>query len=326
MADRIELQFRRTIAELLPDRSTVLAAVSGGGDSVALLHLLQRTSRGGRCRLMVAHLDHGLRRGSRSDRRFVEELAEELSVECIADRREVPRLRRRDESPEEAARRVRREFLLEAASLSGANLVATGHTMDDQAETILMRLVRGAGTTALTGMVEDGPAPFVRPLLRFEGSDLRAWLDRNGLEYREDPSNRSLQFDRNRVRRLVLPMLAETLNPRAARHLVKAAAGIRDDTLYLDGLALELADRLTRIDRAGRLIIDVNGLREIHPVLARRLVRIALERAGSDPRRLGSRHVEALLGLIDAPGRSEIHLPGCMQARKTKARIVISPR
>ena len=326
MADRIELQFRRAIGALVPDRSTVVVAVSGGGDSVALLHLLKRASRGHRYRLVAAHLDHGMRRGSRSDRRFVEELTEELSVECIADRRDVPNLRRRDESPEEAARRVRRAFLLEAASLAGAERVATGHTMDDQAETILMRLVRGAGPTALTGMAQEGPAPFVRPLLGFEGGDLRTWLDRQELTYREDPSNRSLQFDRNRVRRLVLPMLTKQLNPRAARHLVKAAAGIREDTLYLDGLATELADRTTRKDRAGRLIIDARELGAIHPVLARRLARIALERAGSDPRRLGSRHVEALLGLLDSPGRSEIHLPGRKQAKKTRGRIVISQR
>jgi len=326
MADRIELQFRRAVTALVPDRSTVLAAVSGGGDSVALLHLLKRASRGRRYRLVVAHLDHGLRPGSRGDHRFVEALAEELSVECIADRRGVSELRRRDESPEEAARRVRREFLLEAASFAGADQIATGHTMDDQAETILMRLVRGAGTTALTGMAAAGPGPFVRPLLGFEGRDLRAWLERQELEYREDPSNRSLQFDRNRVRRLVLPLLAEHLNPRASRHLVKAAGRIREDTLYLDGLAAELADRVTRSDRYGRLIIDIGGLGEVHPVLARRVARIALERAGSDPRRLGSRHVQALLGLIDAPGRSEIHLPGRMLARKSRGRIVISPR
>jgi len=326
MADRIEIQFRRAITALVPDRTSILAAVSGGGDSVALLHLLKHASRGRRYRLVVAHLDHGLRPGSRGDRRFVEQLTEELSAECIADRRVVSELRRRDESPEEAARRVRREFLLEAASLAGVDRIATGHTMDDQAETILMRLVRGAGTTALTGMAESGPGPFVRPLLGFEGRDLRAWLERRGLEYREDPSNRSLQFDRNRVRRLVLPMLAEQLNPRAARHLVKAAGRIREDTLYLDGLATDLADRMTRIDRSGRLIIDLRGLGEVSPVLARRLARIVLERAGSDPRRLGSRHVEALLGLVDAPGRSEIHLPGRMRAKKSKGRIVISPR
>jgi len=326
MGDRVEIRFRRAITALAPARSGIVAAVSGGGDSVALLHLLKRAARGGHYRLVVAHLDHGMRPGSRGDRRFVETLAEELGVEMIADRRAVSDLRRRDESPEEAARRVRREFLIEAASLAGIERIATGHTMDDQAETILMRLVRGAGTTALTGMAECGPGPFIRPLLRLEGRGLRAWLDRQGLEYREDPSNRSLQFDRNRVRRLVLPLLAEQLNPRAARHLVKAADRIREDTLYLDRLATEMADRMTRSDRSGRLIIDLRELADTDPVLARRLARIALERSGADPRRLGTRHVEALLGLVDAPGLSEIHLPGKMGARKTKGRIVISPR
>jgi tRNA(Ile)-lysidine synthase len=326
MADRVELQFRRAIADLVPDGSAVVAAVSGGGDSVALLHLMHRASRSRGYRLVVAHLDHGLRRGSRGDRRFVEELAQQLSVECVADRREVPRLRRRDESPEEAARRVRREFLIDAASVSGAERVATGHTMNDQAETILMRLVRGAGTTALAGMAPDGPPPFVRPLLGLGGGELRSWLDDRKLEYREDPSNRSLRFDRNRVRRLVVPVLEEHLNPQATRHLVKAAAAIREDSLYLDEIATDLANRATRVDRAGRVIIDIRALREVHRVLSRRVARIALERAGCDPRRVVSRHVLALLGLIEAPGGSEIHLPGRMRARKTRARITVEPR
>jgi tRNA(Ile)-lysidine synthase len=183
---------------------------------VALLHLLRRC--GGRgLRVTVAHLDHGLRRGSREDRRFVERLAREAGLPCVADRREVPALRQRDESPEEAARRVRRTFLLEAARSTGCRRIATGHTLDDQAETILMRLVRGAGPRALAGMARRGPGPFVRPLLGLERAELREYLRRHGLPFREDPTNRDLRFDRNRVRRLVLPLLAETLNPRAAR-------------------------------------------------------------------------------------------------------------
>jgi tRNA(Ile)-lysidine synthase len=324
MGDRIELQFRRDLTALVPEGATVLAAVSGGGDSVALLHLLVRAARSRRLRITVAHLDHGLRRGSRSDRRFVEGLAAELSVDCISDRQEVAGERRRDESPEEAARRVRRSFLLRAASMTGTEWIATGHTLDDQAETVLMRLVRGAGATALTGMAEAGPGPFVRPLLGFERSELRDWLRRRGLEFREDPTNRSMQFDRNRVRRLVLPVLAEQLNPRAARHLVKAARRFREDAVYLDGLADRLARKLCRTDRSGRLVIEARGLGSAPPVLARRVARLALERAGADPRRLGARHVESLLGLTNAPGRSEIHLPGRLKARKTRGRIVIS--
>lgn len=325
MGDRIELQFRRVVAGLVPEGSSVLAAVSGGGDSVALLNLLITVRRGLRLRISVGHLDHGLRRGSRADRRFVEGVAAGLSLECISDRRDTAALRRRDESPEEAARRVRRQFLREAAASTGSDWIATGHTLDDQAETILMRLVRGAGARALTGMAERGPGPFVRPLLGFERDELRGWLERRGLAYRDDPSNRDLQFDRNRVRRLVLPVLVEQLNPRAARHLVKAAGRFREDATFLDELAEQRANELCRNLSADRLSIDAPGLSATPAVLARRVARLALERSGVDPRRLGARHVESLLSLAAAPIRSETHLPGRLEARRVRGRIIISP-
>jgi len=323
MGDQTELQFRRALAALVPQGCTILAAVSGGGDSVALLHLLARAARGGRYRVVVAHLDHGLRRGSRADRRFVERLALLLDTECVAERREVAELRRADESPEEAARRVRRTFLLEAAARVGADRIATGHTLDDQAETILMRLVRGAGATALTGMAEAGPGPFVRPLLDLERAALRHWLEERGLAFREDSSNRSTRYDRNRLRRRVLPLLVQELNPRAARHLAQAAGFLREDALYLDGLAAALATRLWRSESGGRLVIDAAAWAEAPGVLARRVARLALERAGVDPRRIGARHVEALLALRTAPGGNRIHLPGRLTARRSRGRIEI---
>jgi tRNA(Ile)-lysidine synthetase-like protein len=326
MADRIELQFRRVLEDLVPRGGFVVAAVSGGGDSVALLHLLARSAHSRRLRIAVAHLDHGLRRGSRADRRFVEGLSRELSIACVSDRREVDRLRRRDESPEEAARRVRRNFLMETARQIGADRVATGHTLDDQAETILMRLSRGAGATALTGMAASGPAPFVRPLLGFEGAELRGWLERRGLAFREDPTNRNLRFDRNRVRHLVRPVLTEQLNPRAARHLVKAAEILRDDALYLDALAEEHAKGLVSTDGRGRVSVDSAGLGSIPPVLARRVARLALLAGGTDARRVGSRHIAALLDLVAGPGRGEVHLPGRLRARRLGRRILVEPR
>ena len=202
MADRVELAFRQAAGGLIPEDCNLLAAVSGGGDSVALLHLLRRFCSSGSRRLVVGHLDHGLRDGSRADRIFVERLAQELELDCISDRREVNVLRRRDESPEEAARRVRRGFLVETARGAGCDTIATGHTLDDQAETVLMRLVRGAGSTALAGMTTTGPGPFVRPLLAIERGDLRSCLQRKRLAFREDPTNNDLRFDRNRLRHL----------------------------------------------------------------------------------------------------------------------------
>jgi tRNA(Ile)-lysidine synthase len=312
----VELEFLGTARGLIPDRSSVLAAVSGGGDSIALLHLLVRFSETRAVRLVVAHLDHGLRRGSRADRRFVERLAKELNLSCFADRREVPELRQRGESPEEAARRVRRAFLEEVRARVSADSIATGHTLDDQAETVLMRLARGAGATALTGMADRGPGPFIRPLLHMERTTLREYLGARGLSFREDPSNRDLRFDRNRVRRLVVPVLREALNPRAARHLVKAAGRFREDALFLDELAGGAFGEISRTETTGALLLEAAPLARAPAPLAKRIAALALCRAGSDRRRVAARHIEALVDLASGGSGRELHLPGRIVARR----------
>jgi tRNA(Ile)-lysidine synthase len=323
VADRVELAFRREALDLLPEETTVVIAVSGGSDSVALLHLLHRMARGRSLALVVAHLDHAMRRGSVTDRKFVERLATDLEVECVADRREIAKLRRKSESPEEAARRVRRAFLLECRRRAGADVVATGHTLDDQAETVLMRLVRGAGPAALAGMSASGPGPFVRPLLGIERAELRGYLDRRGLDYREDPSNRDLRFDRNRARRLALPALSDALNPRAARHLVRAAERLREDAAYLDDLALVACRRLCREGRGGRFEIPARRLAATPPPLARRIVREALARAGCDRRRITSRHIEAVLEIAGGGRGKHLDLPGGVTAARVTDRVIL---
>jgi tRNA(Ile)-lysidine synthase len=322
MADAVEIAFHRAARALVPERSHVLVAVSGGGDSVALLHLLHRFAARRSIDLTVAHLDHALRRGSSADRAFVVRLAESLGHPATAERRDVRAARRKGESPEEAARRVRREFLVETARACGASLIATGHTLDDQAETILMRLARGAGPSALAAMAPAGPGPFVRPLLGIERADLRAWLRRRRLRFREDPSNASLAFDRNRVRHLVVPALAKAMNPRAARHLVEAAGRLREDAALLDALARDRFEAIvTR--RAEALAVQAAPLAALPHPLAARVARITLEAAGCDPRRISSRHVEALLALATAAPRSTCDLPGPVAASKARTELLL---
>jgi tRNA(Ile)-lysidine synthase len=325
VADRIELAVREELGRRVDPGEPILAAVSGGADSVALLHLLHRLAPRRGSRLSVAHLDHGLRRGAAADRRFVERLAASLGLTCVTERRPVAELSRRGESPEEAARRVRRTFLLEARRRAGARWIATGHHLDDQAETILMRLVRGAGATALTGMAPVGPGPFVRPLLGIERAELRAWLGRRGIEFREDRSNRDLRFDRNRVRLQVLPLLARTLNPRAARHLVKAARLLREDSLLLDDQARAALAAISAV-RGGAVSLDCDALGRLPGPLARRVARLALAAAGADGRRVAALHVEALLGLGRGPARRSLDLPGGLVARRGRTRLTLGPR
>jgi len=240
--DRVEVAFLHAAGRLVGPKDLVVVGCSGGGDSMALLRLLHRLSARRRPALIVAHLDHGLRRGSKADLEFVRRAARELDLPFVGERREVPKLRRRGESPEEAARRVRRAFLLEAVARHGATKLALGHTLDDQAETILMRLARGAGPTALLGMREAGPGPIVRPLLDVERAALRSWLARRRIDYREDPSNESLRFERNRVRKLVMTVLAAKVNPKAARHIVEGMRRLREDADYLDAAARAAAE------------------------------------------------------------------------------------
>jgi tRNA(Ile)-lysidine synthase len=290
---------------------------------MALLSLLRRYARSRRLSLTVAHLDHAIRRGSRQDRLFVERAARSLDLPCVAERLVVSDRRRKDESPEEAARRVRRDFLVQVARDCGCERIATGHTLDDQAETVLMRLVRGAGSTALAGIPVHGSGGFVRPLLGLTREELRAFLARRKVEYREDPSNRDLRFDRNRVRLRVMPLLREQLNPQAARHLVQAAERLREDASFLDGVASRRLERNVRGERNGQVVLRAAYLARQPPPLATRMARQLAERAGVDPRRVTSRHVEALLDLAaGATGRS-VNLPGRLRARRTRERLVL---
>lgn len=325
MADRVELAFRRSARALLSPGASILVAVSGGGDSVALLHLLARTSRSSRWQLTVAHLDHAMRRGSRSDLGFVESLADDLGLPFRADRREVAALRRRDESPEEAARRVRRQFLLETSAEAGAAFIALGHTRDDQAETILLRLARGAGPSALSGMSTMGPGPFARPLLDLGREELREWLARKGIPFRDDPSNRRLDHDRNRLRLRVVPHLLR-LNPGALRHVCEAASRLRADSSLLDRLAAETESSLVSRTGSGDLRIDVGSLTRLDPALASRVARRTLEKAGCDPRRIGSRHVSGLLALACGEGRASLDLPNGVAASRSGGTISVRRR
>jgi len=324
MGDPVEIAFHRAARGLVAVRTHMLVAVSGGGDSVALLHLLHRFAEQRRIDLTVAHLDHALRRASGADSRFVSRLAAKLGLPSVASRRDVAASRRRDESLEEAARRVRRAFLIETAAQTGADAIATGHTLDDQAESILMRLARGAGPTALAAMAPAGPGPFVKPLLGVEREALRRWLRKRRLPFRDDPSNASLAFDRNRVRRLVVPVLAKALNPAAARHLVEAAGRLREDAAYLDALARERFEEIaTR--RAGVLTLEAAALAALPHPLAARVALLALAAAGCDPRRISSRNVDAVVSLAPADPGASLDLPGRIGARRRGRLLEFGP-
>ena len=185
-----------------------LLGVSGGSDSIALLHLYAAVL--GSNRIVVAHMDHGLRETSSRDRDFVVSVCAELGVRCVAEKRPVAELSLKGESEEAAGRRLRYELYEEICQKFGCELIALGHTRNDLAESVLMNVARGSGLRGLAGMpLQRGRC--IRPLLGFYREELRAYLSERGLSWVDDETNDLTLYQRNRVRNIVIPVFANTL-------------------------------------------------------------------------------------------------------------------
>ncbi|MCC7538464.1 MAG: tRNA lysidine(34) synthetase TilS [Deltaproteobacteria bacterium] len=282
--------------ELLIAGDVVVAAVSGGADSLALLLALLALRDALDIRVGVAHLDHRVRGAeSARDRAFVEEIAKGHGLPYVGEDATIPA-----GNFESEARRVRYAFLERAADALGATKIATGHTRDDQAETVLWRVVRGAGRRGLGG-IRPRRGRVVRPLLECDRMQVRAFLIERGRDWRRDYGNFDLDLERTRIRHGFLPALSRELNPRLARTLANLADLMREEDALLDRLAAATV-------RGRTLAIPV--LHAIEGPLARRAIRLWWRRHGSGER-LGRAHVEAVRGLAARPSDDgAIAVPG----------------
>ena len=290
----------------VPDDAHLILAVSGGADSMALLHGAVRASPG--WRLTVAHLDHALRPDSAADATFVTDAAAALGLPAVVDRTDVAALARAEgRSLEDAGREARYRFLAEVAGADG--LVATAHTADDVAETVLINLLRGSGLAGAAG-IPARRGNVVRPLLAERRAALRAALEAAGVAPRDDPSNADPSFLRNRVRAEVLPLL-ESLRPGAVEALIRFAGLAADDDALLDAVATgELARRR---DEDG----SINWHDPPPRALGRRVLRVAMG-APAPP----AERIEALLEAAEGPrGGIRIELGGGRSASVRERRI-----
>jgi tRNA(Ile)-lysidine synthase len=290
--------------------ATLVAALSGGADSVALTDALVRVGKQRGFRVHAAHLDHGLRPGSAEDALFCERLCDRLGVRLTVGRVDVAaraRLSRR--GIEETARGERYAFLREVKRSERAVAIAVAHTRDDQAETLLMRLLRGSGSIGL-GAMRPSAGDLLRPLLELPRAEVVRYLARRGLSWREDPSNADPAFARNRVRVELLPYLEARFNPRIREALARSASLLADEAALVTSLADELLARSGRRS-PGAFALPLEALREAPPALARCAVRRALESEGG-LRGVGFVHVERLLALAASPAPSgrRLALPG----------------
>lgn len=307
-------------------------AVSGGLDSVALCHGLHELAREDGLNLSIGHVNHGLRgEQSEADQAFVEELGARLGLPVESLRLHPEPLRRSGPSRDrptlqEAARRLRYRGLATLARRRAASRIATAHTADDQAETVLLRLLRGTGPDGLAGIPERSPdGRIVRPLLAVERREIERFARERRLAWREDASNECLDYTRNRLRRRWLPGLAGDFNPRLLRAIGNLAEAQRRDAEWIaTEVGREAAARFA--EEGSWLVIDAKDWAALPEALSRRLVREALERCGTG--RLVSRvHLERALRFL-AEGRpgTAIELPGGLRLRRDVAGFRLGPR
>jgi tRNA(Ile)-lysidine synthase len=314
--------------DLLPPGGRVVVALSGGPDSVALVHLLRELELAGDVKIAgVAHFNHQLR-GAQADgdEEFCREMSAALALPFECGRGDVRAAAAKEgRSIEDAARVLRYAFLEGATDRLAADAIAVGHSRDDQAETFLLRLLRGSGPQGLAGILPRA-GRVIRPLLEISRADLRAYVSERHLPFREDATNADVSIPRNRVRHELLPHLERDFSPGVVRILAREATIARQDEDLLHGMAIDLARSivLTREDDSPSSEIDAAALTSLHPALAARVTRLALQ-AQAPQAFIGFDHVDRFLEFARQGGAGgALSLPG-QQAVRTGARILLGP-
>lgn len=290
-------------------------AVSGGPDSVLLLHFMRQFARETALALVAVHFNHKLRgEESETDERFVRDLAETLGTEFMASSGDEARPK--PGNLEAAAREARYRFFFSLINLGKLDKVVTGHTASDQAETVLLRLLRGSGTRGLGGIYPSLGGKILRPFLSLTRHEILEELKTRRLEFREDSTNRNLRFLRNKIRHELLPRLEKEFNPEVAPLLAELSNRARDDEEVLEQVARERA-LPWRVREGSEERIPVRPLVEFPPAIQRRVLRQMIQAVKGDVLNVSHRQLEALRQLArDAQSDRKLIFSGQIEARK----------
>ncbi len=302
-------------------------AVSGGPDSALLLEFMNQLSRRLGLYLAVVHFNHHLRgRESDGDEAWVSRRADGLGLEFIRGEARVLQVARsKHKNLEAAARELRYRFFFSLINQGRLGKVATAHTASDQAETVLMRLLRGAGTRGLGGIYPVLEGKIVRPFLNLRRAEVEAEVEERRLEFRLDSSNRDARFLRNRIRMELLPALAKEYNPDIVRLLKQLADRARDDEAFLEQQARERA-KAWRIHEGAEERIPIRPLREFPPSIARRVLRQMIQSVRGHLGGVSHLHIEALQQFAaESQSGRRLVLPGGFAARREFDWLVIAP-
>jgi len=298
---------------LIQEGDRVLIAYSGGADSTGLLALLWELRKEWALQLALAHFNHGLRQRAEEDERFVRQVSREYSLPVFVGGEDVRSYARaKSLNLEEAGRKLRYAFLEKTAVEWGASKIATGHTMTDQAETFLMRLLRGSGTRGLGGVYPVVEGMIIRPLIHVKREEIEAYLSKQNIPYRIDESNFDRRFFRNRVRLELIPYLQEKFEPRILDRLSNTASILQEEDNLLEKIGKEKAERAF-IKKNNRTLLEMRFLSSLPLALRRRVLRNFILETKGNLRGISFTDVESVLELGEG---KECHLQKGLSLRR----------
>ncbi len=293
--------------QLIDTKQHIIVGVSGGADSMCLLHILKGLQKDYQLQLTVAHVNHGLRQEAKEDAAFVEGICKKWGLPYREHRCNIVELAKQRKCSEEVAgRNERYDFFELLRQEVGAHKIAVAHTMNDQAETMLMRLIRGSGMRGLGAMLAQRDR-IIRPLLIINREEVEAYCHSHGIDFKEDHTNKMDLYTRNKLRRHVLPLLKKEFNPQIIKTLAQTADQVQETEAYLE-IQTEIAYRSLVEKYKTGYSIKIQALLSYHPVIQGRVIRMVISNQIGSLKNIHYQHIEDVLGLFHKQSGKMVHI------------------
>lgn len=321
--------FKNTITNLnlLKRKDRVILGISGGPDSIYMLHKFLEIKEEYKLSLVCAHFNHGLRPEADEEERFVKKVCKEAGLKCISEKKNVGQFFKGD-SLEQTARILRYDFFMKVSRQEKIKKLALAHHKDDLVETVLIRILRGSGLRGLRGFLPISKykgLTVIRPLIETNKKDIVSWLKDKKIAYCIDKSNLEDKFLRNKVRIKLLPFLKE-FNPNVTENLYNLAGNLSLDYDFIYKASFDSFNSLKRGETKKGIKLDLEGLKKLPLAILNNVLRIAIEETKGNVRRLESRHLKEIVDLIvHRPTASIVHLPDLLVKKEPKFLIISIP-
>lgn len=285
---------------LIESGDNIVIGVSGGPDSIALLSILQHIQNDIQFNIYVAHVNHMIREEAIEDQKYVEEYCKKYNIQCFVKQEKVEELAQKDKiGTEEAGRKLRYEFFDEILEKTKSNKIATAHTANDNAETVLMNIMRGSGTSGLKGIEVFRDNKYIRPLIECNRMEIEQYCEENNLQPRYDKTNKLNIYTRNKIRNLLIPYIQKEFNPNIIETLNRLSDILKQENAYLEKITQETYNNILIEETDNQIILDLKKFNSTELVIKNRLVLYTINRLFGSSSGIEKIHIQDIIKLCE---------------------------